>query len=307
MVIAVGLVSGRAQAQDAPAAPPPPATVSHTGGRAVSGTPAPPAPDPAVQGRIDALEQRTQLLEINLATAKAAATGTASRRRPSRPTRAGSPSPAPIASTRSGSRGSCRSTAAALRRRARCRTATTRSSFAGRGPSSPGTVLGLTDFILRARLREQHDRPLSTPTLDTHPFPWLRLRVGKFKGPVGLERLQSDTDLIFVERALHAEPLARSARWASSSGATSPAGSSATRPAYFNGNPDNGINDIDSNTSKTFEGRLFVQPFNAPSLQRLRAAGRSASPPAPATSRGRRPTPGWAPSSRSARTPSSAT
>lgn len=37
--------------------------------------------------------------------------------------------------------------------------------------------------------------------LDYHPSPALRIRAGKFKTPVSLERLQSGTALLFVERA----------------------------------------------------------------------------------------------------------
>jgi len=33
-------------------------------------------------------------------------------------------------------------------------------------------------------------------------FPWLRLRVGKSKSPIGIERLQGDAAVVFVERAL---------------------------------------------------------------------------------------------------------
>ena len=103
---------------------------------------------------------------------------------------------------------------------------------------------------------------------DTHPFPWLRLRVGKFKGPVGLERLQSDADIVFVERAL---PQNLSPQrevgvelWGDIAG-----GVVRYEAGVFNGNPDNGNNDIDSNHAKTFEGRLVLQPFSLPSLHGL--------------------------------------
>jgi phosphate-selective porin OprO and OprP len=62
-------------------------------------------------------------------------------------------------------------------------------------PILAGTVLGLTDFFFSPDFGN-----LTTPTsapfvsdayLDTHPRPWLRIRVGKFKQPYGLERLQA--------------------------------------------------------------------------------------------------------------------
>src|SRR5262245_65644341 len=34
------------------------------------------------------------------------------------------------------------------------------------------------------------------------PWTWLQLQSGKYKPPVGLERLQSATNLVFIERAL---------------------------------------------------------------------------------------------------------
>ena len=37
---------------------------------------------------------------------------------------------------------------------------------------------------------------------DIHPAPFVRLRAGKIKAPLGLERLQGDQDLALLERAL---------------------------------------------------------------------------------------------------------
>jgi len=63
------------------------------------------------------------------------------------------------------------------------------------------TVLGIVDFRLvpdfaegRAQVFDAH--------VDVRPRPWIKLRAGKFKPPIGLERLQSDPDLPFMERAL---------------------------------------------------------------------------------------------------------
>ena len=38
--------------------------------------------------------------------------------------------------------------------------------------------------------------------LEWHSLPWLKVRVGKYKPPVGLEQQQSDADLLFMERGL---------------------------------------------------------------------------------------------------------
>ncbi len=92
------------------------------------------------------------------------------------------------------------------------------------------------------------------------------------RGPSGLERLQADQDVTFVERAL-TQNLSSQREvglelWGDIAG-----GIARYEAAYVNGNPDNGINDVDSNKSKTFAGRLFFEPFNTPSLRRLGELG----------------------------------
>jgi phosphate-selective porin OprO/OprP len=96
--------------------------------------------------------------------------------------------------------------------------------------------------------------------LEFKPSPKLRVRVGKYKAPVGLERLQSATATSFVERAfptalvpnrdvgvmLHGEFLG---------GVVSYAG------GIFDGAPDGGSADSDTNDSKDLAGRLFVSPW----------------------------------------------
>jgi phosphate-selective porin OprO/OprP len=274
-VIALGLVSGRAWAQEAPAAPPPPPANPVEGAPApvVSApvpVPATPAPDVIVQGRIDALEQRTKLLETNLAAAQAAASAPRST------------------TTIQTDEGGFAITSADRQYQIRFKgllqldgrrafddaaLAQTEDTFINRRvrPIVAGTVLGLTDFYIAPDFGN-NTIVLIDGYLDTHPFPWLRLRVGKFKGPVGLERLQADQDVTFVERALTSNLSAQREVglefWGDIAG-----GIVRYEAGYFNGNPDNGINDIDSNKSKTFEGRLFFQPFNTPSLRALGKLG----------------------------------
>ena len=269
MLMAVGLVSGRARAQDAPAAPPPPATISTPEAAPAPAAPTPPAPppsDPAVQARIDALEQRTQLLESKLAAAAAA------------------PPPLKSTTTFQTDEGGFAITSADRQYQIRFKgqlqvdgrrifdntpLANSVDTFIVRRarPIVAGTLLGLTDFMFVPDFGN-NTVALFDAYADTHPFPWLRLRVGKFKGPVGLERLQSDSDLVFVERAL-TQNLSPQREvgvelWGDIAG-----GIVHYDAGVFNGNPDNGNNDIDSDHAKTFEGRLLVQPFSAPSLKGL--------------------------------------
>ena len=86
-------------------------------------------------------------------------------------------------------------------------------------PIIAGTVFGLTDFYLAPDFGN-NAVTLYDAYLDAHPWPWLRLRVGKFKGPIGLERLQSDSNLR-SSSARWTRTSARSAKSASSCGATS--------------------------------------------------------------------------------------
>jgi phosphate-selective porin OprO/OprP len=100
----------------------------------------------------------------------------------------------------------------------------------------------------------------------------VQLRGGKFKPPVGLERLQSDPDLMMIERGLpssltpdrdvgvqlHGELL---------DGAVTYAG------GVFNGVDDAVVGDVDNNDKKDLEGRLWVRPFAPLSLEPLAKLG----------------------------------
>src|SRR5262249_6296880 len=63
-------------------------------------------------------------------------------------------------------------------------------------PILDGTVFGLVDFRLMPDFGN-NSVALLDGYLDAHPRPWLRLRAGKFKPPVGLERLQADQNVFF--------------------------------------------------------------------------------------------------------------
>jgi len=135
-------------------------------------------------------------------------------------------------------------------------------------PIIAGTLWGLTDFMVVPDFGN-NTVALYDAYMDTHPWPWLRLRVGKFKGPIGLERLQSDSDLVFIERAMDSGLSSQREigiqLWGDVLGVAN------WSLSVSNGNPDGGLNDIDINHAKSFNGRLFLQPFN---VEPLKAAGR---------------------------------
>jgi phosphate-selective porin OprO/OprP len=138
-------------------------------------------------------------------------------------------------------------------------------------PTIDAKVLGLVDLRLAPDFGGG-TAVVVDAYLDVYPRPWLRLRAGKFKPPVGLERLQADTDLVFIERALDANLSSQRdiglQLWGDIAG-----GIIRYEAAILNGVPDNTQLDADSDHAKTFAARIFVQPFNVDSLRRLGRLG----------------------------------
>ncbi len=263
LIGAAVLVAGAARAQEAAPVPPVPAAAAPQ-----PATPPLPeaAPAAALQGRVDALEQKTRELEKSLARAESEASAP-------RSTTTFQTDEGGFAVTSADRQYQVRfkgvlqvdgrrifgdqtlgnSVDTFLVRRAR--------------PILVGTVLGLVDFNLTPDFGN-NTVALFDAYADIRPFPWLRLRVGKFKPPIGLERLQSDTDLTFMERSLSSNLSAQRDVGLQLYGDIG-GGIVRYEADVLNGNPDNGNNDIDSDHAKTFAGRLFLQPFKA-----LRGLGR---------------------------------
>jgi phosphate-selective porin OprO/OprP len=128
-------------------------------------------------------------------------------------------------------------------------------------PIFEGTVFKIFDF------RVMPDFALGTTVLqdgyvEARFSPALTLRAGKFKPPVGLERLQSATDLVFVERAQPTNLVPNRDVGVQLGGDLAGA-----RVQYavgvFNGVPDGGSGDLDNNDDKDVAARVFFQPFVA--------------------------------------------
>ncbi len=96
--------------------------------------------------------------------------------------------------------------------------------------------------------------------LDARFATCFRVRAGKFKAPVGLERLQSGANLLFVERALPTLLLPNRDIGLQIHGER-PSGVFAWALALQNGTADGGSVDGDSNDGKEATARLFAQPF----------------------------------------------
>jgi phosphate-selective porin OprO/OprP len=138
-------------------------------------------------------------------------------------------------------------------------------------PAIDGTLLGIADFKFVPEFAGGTAQVFDA-YIDVHPFAWLRLRAGKFKAPLGLERLQQDPDLAFMERALTQNLTSQRDVGASLWGEV--AGGIVTyNLAILNGSPDATLQDVDANHAKDFAGRLLIQPFKAEPLKEFGSLG----------------------------------
>jgi phosphate-selective porin OprO/OprP len=138
-------------------------------------------------------------------------------------------------------------------------------------PTIEVTLAGLADAIITPDFAGG-TLQLFDAYVDVHPFSWLRLRAGKFKPPIGLERLQSDNNLVFLERALDQDLSAQRDVGAQLWGDVAN-GLVRYEAAIFNGAPDSALNDVDSSYSKSLAGRIFIHPFADTSLAWLGRLG----------------------------------
>ncbi|HET9693101.1 MAG TPA: porin [Steroidobacteraceae bacterium] len=106
--------------------------------------------------------------------------------------------------------------------------------------------------------------------------PWLAVTAGKFKVPVGLERLQSANDIRFVERAFPTSLLPNRDLGVSISGDLLD-GAVNYSIGYYNGVTDGGssdaIGDVDTDTAGDYAARLYATPFAASENFALRGLG----------------------------------
>jgi phosphate-selective porin OprO and OprP len=98
--------------------------------------------------------------------------------------------------------------------------------------------------------------------------PQLTVRAGKFKPPIGLERLQSATDVVFAERGLPTNLVPSRDIGLQLAGEISE-GWLAYQIGVFNGVPDLANGGDDLSNAKDFAARLFLQPFKSGNLRGL--------------------------------------
>jgi phosphate-selective porin OprO/OprP len=126
-------------------------------------------------------------------------------------------------------------------------------------PTFSGTVYKYVDFFFRPDFG-QGTTIIYDAYLELKYFNWAKLRVGKFKPPVGLERLQSDDDTSFIERGLPTLLVpSRDIGYQISGNLLK------SRVNYaigvFNGVPDNGLSDAAASNHRDYAARVFLTPF----------------------------------------------
>ncbi|MGB9458279.1 MAG: porin [Bryobacteraceae bacterium] len=127
-------------------------------------------------------------------------------------------------------------------------------------PTFSGTIYQYIDFMFRPDFG-QGTTAIYDAYAQLNYLPWANLRVGKFKPPVGLERLQSDDDTSFVERGLPSNlGPQRDVGYQLSANLFKQRVSYAV--AVFNGVPDASIGtDTAVSDHRDYSARVFLTPF----------------------------------------------
>jgi phosphate-selective porin OprO/OprP len=126
-------------------------------------------------------------------------------------------------------------------------------------PILAGTVASHFDFQIMPDFG-MGTTALQDAWLDVRYSTKARVRLGKFKSPVGLERLQSATALAFVERAFPTALVPNRDVGVMLHGELG-AGVFAYAAGLFDGAPDGGSVDLDLADGKDVAGRVFVSPW----------------------------------------------
>jgi phosphate-selective porin OprO/OprP len=109
--------------------------------------------------------------------------------------------------------------------------------------------------------------------IDLKPWPWLRLRVGKFMVPIGLEWLQSDSTILMVERSLATDLVPFRDLGVMVMGDVG-GGTFCYQLAVVNGSIDSGNGpDLDLHSDKDYVGRFFLRPLRPTHLAPLTDLG----------------------------------
>lgn len=131
----------------------------------------------------------------------------------------------------------------------------------------------MLDFGSQASLSSANNALLQDAYVTARLWPELQLQAGKFKEPVGLERLQSGANMLFIERAFPTQLVPNRDVGVQVQGDLFKT-SLRYELGFFNGVADGGSGDYDaSDPDKDFAGRLFAHPFRNTDLRGLKGLG----------------------------------
>ena len=139
-------------------------------------------------------------------------------------------------------------------------------------PLFEGTLFNNVDFRFMPDFGQSNPQ-IQEAYLELKTLPYAKLRVGKFKEPIGLEVLRQDRDLTFTERSIASDLVPLRYFGAQLSGAV--LGKSITyEGGYFNGSSD-GSNGVFTQWAHGNEGaaRIFFQPFSTTKISTLKNIG----------------------------------
>jgi phosphate-selective porin OprO/OprP len=139
-------------------------------------------------------------------------------------------------------------------------------------PLFEGTLFNNVDFRFMPDFG-QNNPQIQEAFLELKTLPFAKLRVGKFKEPIGLEVLRSDRELTFTERSMASDLIPLRYIGAQISGGV--ISDSITYAAgYFNGSSD-GSNGVFTQWAHSNEAaaRVFLHPFAATSVNSLHGLG----------------------------------
>jgi phosphate-selective porin OprO/OprP len=128
-------------------------------------------------------------------------------------------------------------------------------------PTFSGTIYRYIDYFIRPDFG-QGSTVIYDAYMQLNYIPHFAIRVGKFKPPVGLERLQSDDDTSFIERGLPTL-LAPSRDIGFQISGDIVNRRVAYQVGVFNGVPDNSLSDASVSNHRSYAGRIFATPFEA--------------------------------------------
>jgi len=138
-------------------------------------------------------------------------------------------------------------------------------------PTFSGTIYHYVDYFIRPDFG-QGTTVIYDAYAELKYFSRVKLRVGKFKPPVGLERLQSDDDTSFNERGLPTLLVpSRDIGFQFSGDVIQNRVSYAV--GVFNGVPDNSLSDAAVSSHRDYAARLFLTPFQPESTNPLSGLG----------------------------------